>query len=199
MSGTNERRVVNETTGGEKGQKDERFDLVPAEPMRQVALHYGIGARKYADRNWERGYDWSLSIAALERHLNAFKRGEDIDEETQSPHLAAVIFHALALLEFTDTHPELDDRVKRALAQVGLEDPIPETRPVLYRDRNGKPLREGDRAFYIDNRTGRQVEGTIVPPVHPDGPSERVRVWASWESGSLNPGWMPDDRVTRAD
>lgn len=103
-------RVVNEETGGEKGQKLARFDLIPAKPLWAVAEHYGKGARKYADRNWERGYAWSLSIGALERHLNLFKQGETLDEETGSPHLAAVVFHALALLEFSETHPELDDR-----------------------------------------------------------------------------------------
>jgi len=103
-------RVVNAETGGEKGSKMERFDLVPAEPMRQIARHYGVGAEKYSERNWERGYDWSLSIAALERHLNAWKAGEDIDEETGSNHLTAVAFHVLALLQFTEEHPELDDR-----------------------------------------------------------------------------------------
>lgn len=106
-------RVVNETTGGEKGQKLERFDLVPAEAMADVARHYGIGARKYADNNWRRGYNWSLSLAALERHLNQFKAGDDIDDETGSPHMAAVVFHALALLTFMDEHPELDDRYHR--------------------------------------------------------------------------------------
>lgn len=103
-------RVVNETTGGEKGQKLARFDLLPAGPLQAVAEHFGRGAAKYEDRNWERGYDWSLSFGALQRHAWAFWGGEDIDAETGSPHLAAVAFHALALLEFATTHPELDDR-----------------------------------------------------------------------------------------
>ena len=105
-----EHRVVNTDTGGEKGAKLARFDLIPADPLRQVAEHYGRGAEKYADRNWERGYDWSLSFAALQRHAWEFWNGEDIDEETGSHHLAAVVFHALALLTFADTHPDGDDR-----------------------------------------------------------------------------------------
>lgn len=104
-------RITDPDTGGEKGQKLERFDLLPVAPLEAVARHYGIGANKYAERNWERGYAWSLSFAAMMRHAWAFWRGEDIDAETNSPHLAAVIFHALALLEFSRTHPEKDDRV----------------------------------------------------------------------------------------
>lgn len=107
---SDEVRVVNASTGGEKGQKAERFDLLPAGPLKAVARHYGIGAAKYSARNWERGYDWSLTFGAMQRHLWAFWSGEDIDPETGSPHMAAVAFHALALLEFATTHPELDDR-----------------------------------------------------------------------------------------
>lgn len=109
MSATDEVRVTNAITGGEKGAKLARFDLIPAGPMWEVAELYGVGARKYADRNWERGYDWSLSLAALERHLNLLKQGEWVDAETAKPHLTSVVFHALALLEFKDTHPELCD------------------------------------------------------------------------------------------
>ncbi len=103
-------RVVNETTGGEKGSKLQRFDLLPVGPLTQLAEHFGRGARKYEDRNWERGYNWSLSYAALLRHLMAFWDGEDIDAETGSPHIIAVAWHALALAEFARTHPALDDR-----------------------------------------------------------------------------------------
>lgn len=109
----NETRITNPLTGGQKGSKQARYDLLPVGPLRQVAEHYGAGAEKYEDRNWEKGYDWSLSYAALQRHLNAWWDGEDLDPEMGSNHLTAVIFHALALLEWTDTHPELDDRPVR--------------------------------------------------------------------------------------
>lgn len=61
-------------------------------------------------RNWELGYEWSLNFAALNRHLWAFWGGEDIDEETGAPHLDAVIWHAMVLRTFMETHPEMDDR-----------------------------------------------------------------------------------------
>ena len=103
-------RVIDPTTGGAKGQKMARFDLIPANPLWDVAEAYGRGAEKYEERNWERGYKYSLSFAALQRHAWMFWNGQDNDEETGLFHMAQVIFHAMALLEFLHTHPELDDR-----------------------------------------------------------------------------------------
>lgn len=106
-------RTVSET-GGEKGVKLERYDLIPVRPLEALALRYGYGAEKYAERNWEKGYEFSKSYAALQRHLNAFWRGEDEDEEMPGGHLAAAAFHIFALMQFTDPrNPEyrkFDDR-----------------------------------------------------------------------------------------
>lgn len=88
------------STGGEKGVKPERFDLIPAVFVKELAHHYGRGAAKYEDRNWERGYEWSKSYGALNRHLWAFWNGEDYDEETGSPHIVAVGWHASVLTQF---------------------------------------------------------------------------------------------------
>lgn len=105
-----EKRIVNETTGGAKGSKDERFDLLPWDELAELSRLYGFGAKKYEPRNWERGYAWSLSFAALHRHLCAFWGGESVDAETGCNHLASVVFHAFALMRFEQAHPELDDR-----------------------------------------------------------------------------------------
>jgi hypothetical protein len=116
-----ETRIVDPTTGGEKASKLARFDLVPAQPLWELAEHFGKGAKKYADRNWERGYKWSLSFTALLRHLWAWWMGEDFDNHksscdanctthTGSHHLTAVAWHAFALREFTLRHSDKDDR-----------------------------------------------------------------------------------------
>ena len=99
-------------TGGEKGVKLERFDLIPPEALGAIARHYGLGSRKYADNNWRRGYDWSKSYAALQRHANLFWGGEDIDPETGSPHIIAVAWHAITLYTFLNEYPEYDDRYR---------------------------------------------------------------------------------------
>lgn len=100
------------STGGEKGTKPARFDLLPVGPLTQIAELYGKGAEKYADHNWRKGYEWSKSYAALMRHATQFWNGEDCDAETGMPHMTSVAFHAMALLEFMEKHPDFDDRMK---------------------------------------------------------------------------------------
>lgn len=118
---------VTSSTGGEKGSKLARFDLVPVGPLTELAELYGRGALKYESRNWERGYDWGLSYAALCRHLTQFWAGQDRDEETGAKHIIAVAWHAFALAQFMETHPEYDTRPKANLsagevaARVGVE------------------------------------------------------------------------------
>jgi Domain of unknown function (DUF5664) len=88
-----------------------RFDLIAPMPLKKLAEHLGRGAAKYGDRNWERGYPWSLSYAALQRHLNAFWGGENYDPEfPDSHHLDAAMFHVMALRDFAQKFPEYDDR-----------------------------------------------------------------------------------------
>jgi len=102
-------RITDSKTGGQKGRKRQRMDLLPYDVLMNVSKHYAIGADKYDDRNWERGYDWSLSFGALMRHLAAWWQGEEHDEEGNS-HLSAILFHALTLNAFALRGIGNDDR-----------------------------------------------------------------------------------------
>jgi len=98
-----------------KGRKDDtgrlRFDLLPVKPLEQIANIYTYGANKYDDNNWRSGMQWGRVFAATMRHLWTFWRGEDLDQESGLPHLAHAAFGCLTLLEYMETHRELDDRV----------------------------------------------------------------------------------------
>jgi hypothetical protein len=117
-------RYVDPDTGAEKGRKLARFDLIPATPLIALAEQYGKGAEKYADRNWERGHPWGITFAALHRHLWLWWDGEDIDPECGTHHLDAVMWHAFALREFVETHPEMDDRPIRETALDSTEEAL---------------------------------------------------------------------------
>ncbi|MEK0326139.1 MAG: DUF5664 domain-containing protein [Nitrosopumilus sp.] len=88
-----------------------RFDLLPARPLEAVAAIYTYGATKYDDNNWRGGMSWGRVFGATMRHLWAFWRGEDNDSESNLPHLAHAAFGLLTLLEYMETHKELDDRI----------------------------------------------------------------------------------------
>jgi hypothetical protein len=115
--------------------KPERYDLIPVEALASVARLYGEGAKKYAEHNWRKGYEWSKSYAALHRHLAEFWKGVDIDPETGQPHLAAVVFHAFTLLTFMEEHPGFDDRYSttesQRLSEVEREEMIADLRRQL--------------------------------------------------------------------
>lgn len=126
------------STGGQKGVKLQRFDLIPAGPLQELAVLYGQGARKYDAHQWRKGYEWSKSFAAIQRHSWAWQAGLDFDVCSNDPdgcafvdsegnpfenhlpdacynhtgvhHLVCVAWHSFLLLEFRITHPDHDDR-----------------------------------------------------------------------------------------
>src|SRR5690242_5680247 len=87
-------------TGGEKGVKPERYDLIPKIATDLAARVYAFGAHKYADHNWRKGYEWSKSYAAAMRHLTAWWDGEDVDPESGLSHLGHAMFHLNSLAVF---------------------------------------------------------------------------------------------------
>ena len=117
-------RIISET-GGAKGSKLARFDLLPWDALTLLAEHYGRGTFKYDDRNWEKGYKWGLSFSALQRHLTAHWNGDiyDLDpylygvdaegeplfteaeirampDDQKVLHITAVMWHAACLTAF---------------------------------------------------------------------------------------------------
>jgi len=87
-----------------------RFSLIPPAPLEEIAKVLTMGAEKYGDRNWEKGMKWTRCIDSLERHLNAWKSGENLDKESGLPHLAHVCVNSMFLLQYEETYPQGDDR-----------------------------------------------------------------------------------------
>lgn len=83
-----------------------------AEALWALAEHYGRGAKKYADRNWERGMKWGNCFASAMRHATKFQMGEKIDEETGTHHLIATAWNFVALHVYDVRGIGEDDRMK---------------------------------------------------------------------------------------
>lgn len=108
---TDEIRVTS-NTGGEKGQKQARLGSIDPQAILTVAAVAGFGEQKYSRLNYLKGYPWSLSFDALQRHLLAFWSSQDLDEESGLPHLAHAAWHCMALLAFMQHNLGTDDRYR---------------------------------------------------------------------------------------
>ena len=104
---------IDPVTGAKNNSKLARFDLIPADVLIALAEHYGKGAEKYGDRNWELGFKYNLPYQAAMRHILLWWGGENIDEDRGSHHLVNAIWNLVTLLHFElnpDEYNHCDDR-----------------------------------------------------------------------------------------
>lgn len=81
-----------------------RFDLLPWHAITEVALHCENGAKKYGERNVDKGIPQHSLIDSGIRHLVKYMNG-CIDEA----HLRAAAWNILWALNQHTTHPEMLD------------------------------------------------------------------------------------------
>ena len=87
--------------GVKNDQGKERWDLMPFDALREIAKVFTQGAKKYSDRNWENGLDYSRPYSALQRHLSAWwEDREENDAEWGLSHLAHAGCCLLMLLSY---------------------------------------------------------------------------------------------------
>jgi len=89
-----ERRVFE--TGGQRDiQLDKgRMDLLPCRALIALSRHFEEGARKYEDRNWEKGIPLHSFIDSGLRHICQFLMGM-----RDEPHLEAACWNLLCCLD----------------------------------------------------------------------------------------------------
>ncbi len=98
-------------SGGKKfDQEKPRMDLLSTKAMVELAKVMTFGAKKYDANNWRKGIAWSRVYGAVQRHLTSWNDGETHDPETKLNHLAHAMAGIMFLLEYSETHPQLDDR-----------------------------------------------------------------------------------------
>lgn len=70
----------------------------------EVAKHYEDGAKKYSDRNWEKGIPLHCYVDSGVRHYMKFMRGD-----TDEPHDRAFIWNMLGLMWTHEHLPQMND------------------------------------------------------------------------------------------
>jgi hypothetical protein len=91
------------------------LSLIPLCTLEDEARVWMYGKQKYAAWNWAKGMDWSIPLACALRHLSAWQRGEENDQESGLPHLAHAMCNLRMLTLYSKKYPEGDDRPKEWL------------------------------------------------------------------------------------
>lgn len=117
MNNNNEKKEARRYNSGKN-----RYELISSIGLERLAEVYTKGAEKYTIRdedgkiiddgadNWRNGQKWMGVIASVQRHIEAWKKGEDIDADLQTRHLANAAWGLLTLLDFEKTFPQGDNR-----------------------------------------------------------------------------------------
>lgn len=96
-----------------------RWSLLPIEVLEPVVQVLMFGAKKYAAWNFtnKEGLSWTETGESMQRHLNAWLRGEDNDPESGLSHLGHIGCNLLFLLYYrmyaSKGYEKRDDRFKR--------------------------------------------------------------------------------------
>lgn len=74
-----------------------RCDLLPPAALLRVARHFEAGAKKYGERNWEKGIPINSFIDSSLRHILKYMQGL-----TDEDHLVAAAWNLLCALEMEE-------------------------------------------------------------------------------------------------
>ena len=123
-----EKDVTSTTGKGRRYNKGKtRYELMSSIALKEIAKVYTNGAEKYTDydsdgnitydgsNNWRKGLLWMDCIASTKRHIEKFIEGEDMDNETNTLHLANACWNLMTIIDFYKTYPQGDNRIKRYL------------------------------------------------------------------------------------
>lgn len=107
--------VKHDNSAGRKTDSGKpRMSLINRRANIEEAKVLGFGEVKYDAWNWSKGMKWSRVLDAALRHIAAFADGEDVDPESGISHLAHARCCLGFLIDYEESHPELDDRRPRS-------------------------------------------------------------------------------------
>lgn len=84
----------------EKQEGKGRPDLISPFALTRISKLYENGAKKYGDRNYEKGMPFSRYTASMFRHVIAWMKGDETED-----HLSAIAWNAFSIMH----HQELGE------------------------------------------------------------------------------------------
>lgn len=93
-----------DTQDSDQSRDEQQIQADCADMILEVGKHYEEGAKKYSERNWEKGQPVSRYLSSAIRHFLKYVAGYE-DE----PHDRAFVWNILAIMYTMRVHPELID------------------------------------------------------------------------------------------
>ena len=81
-----------------------RYDLLPWSAIHQLAVHCELGAKKYGERNCEKGIPIHSLLDSSIRHLSKYMQGA-----TDEDHLRAAMWNISFAIWMEENKPEMQD------------------------------------------------------------------------------------------
>lgn len=91
-----------------------RYSLLPPEAIEMACRGFeaGLAGGHHEENDWRNGLEWSKWLDAMMRHVEAFRRGEDIDHSDGKHHWEGVLATAMIIAAHIKSGLGKDDRVK---------------------------------------------------------------------------------------
>ena len=102
-------------TGARYNSGKAEYSQIPLHLLEGAAKVFMYGEKKYAKFNWMKGMNWSVPYDCLMRHMFAWYRGEEADQESLESHLDHAIANLLMLKLYAQTYKEGDNRPPKEL------------------------------------------------------------------------------------
>jgi len=110
------------------------WSYLPSGPVGEILKIYAGGAKKYGRGNYLKGIHYSRVFSAAMRHLWAWWRGEELDQESGLSHLAHAAWNVITLLEYTQgiKYQDFDDRTVSDTLPISLSSSSTGTSPLKF-------------------------------------------------------------------
>lgn len=89
-----------------------RMDLLPACALIRLSKHFEAGAKKYEERNWEKGIPISSFIDSGLRHIACY-----MDGKTDEDHLCAAAWNLICAMWTEEKRPDMQNIPSRMVEQ----------------------------------------------------------------------------------
>lgn len=118
MSTKNEDNSTSPNSGIKFDQGKAPMSLLPSDALEEIARVLQVGAGKYGKGNWAKGLKVQRLLDATMRHISSFNKGIDMDEETQTLHVANAACNLMFIIWMMKNRPDQDDRWEKAILTI---------------------------------------------------------------------------------